>query len=162
MSQNGGIDVLISAFVHYPELSSVKYEAQKDILKVEILLKAQVEDAVLNKFIDRVKQCLKLYFNLSQTSPRLVEMNYARTADITLLNLYRDASSLSEKEMELYVLLLREQYNSILVRDQKSKLSDKSCEKHIKRSLHGEKDGRLTNGTLFAYRYEGTMFVFNK
>lgn len=158
-----GIDVLISAFVHYPELSAVKYEAQKDILKIEILLNAKLPDQVLDQFIDSVKQCLKLYFNLSHTSPRLTEIKYSRSSDITLLKIYRDAGSLSEKEMELYILLLREKFNNILVREQNSRMSEASCEKHIKRNmLQADKNGTLANATLFAYRDEGTMFVFNK
>lgn len=163
MSQHEGIDVLISAFVHYSELSSVKYEEQNDILKVDILLNSLVGEEVLTQFINRVRQCLKLYFSLAQKSPRIVEMEYSKKDEITLVRLYRDAESLSEKEMELYILLLRDQFDGILIKEQKTKVSEKSCERHIKQSLlQAEKNGRLMNRTLFAYRDKGTMYVFNK
>jgi hypothetical protein len=163
VSQDRGIDVLISAFVHYSELSVVKYEGHRDILKIEVLLNAKVEDDILEKFIASVKQCLKLYFNLSHTQPGLVEINYSRSADITLLKICRDAQSLSKNEIELLISLLREQFNSILVREQNSKISDASFERQIKRSiLQAERNATTSKSTLFAYRDEGTMFVFNK
>lgn len=163
MAQHEGIDVLISAFVHYPELSAVKYETQKDIIKLEVLLNATLPNQVLDEFIHSVKQCLKLYFNLSHTSPRLAEIDYARSTDITLLKIYRDTVSLSEKEIELFILLLREKFNNILIREQNSNISEATCEKQIKRNiLQPGKNGALANSILFAYRDEGTMFVFNK
>lgn len=160
MAQHEGIDVLISAFVHYPELSAVKYEAQKDVLKIEVLLNANLPNHVLDEFIHSVKQCLRLYFKLSHTSPQMAEIYYSRSADITLIKICRDTVSLSEKEIELYILLLRDKFNNILIREQNSKISEATCEKQIKRSVF--QDGILANSTLFAYRDEGTMFVFNK
>lgn len=163
MAQDRGVDALISAFVCYSELSAVKYESDKDILKLEVLLNAKLPDQQLSEFITKVKQCLKLYFNLTDTSPELAEIDYSRSGDITLLNIWRDAHSLGKDEIELLITLLRDHFDDILIRDYNSKISQASCERQIKRSmLQLEKKNASSATTLFAYRDEGTMFVFNK
>lgn len=161
MVQKCGIDVLVSIFVDYPELNSVKYQAQKDILTVEVVLSSLLDDMVLNRFMNQVKQSLQLYYKIAGTAPRVVEMDYSRISDITFLKLYRDADSLTATEMELFVSIVKEKFDSILIREDSAKISKKNCQKQIKTSLLQGENNKM-DGNFIAYRDEGTMFVFNK
>lgn len=164
MTQKSGLDVLISAFVHYPELSSVKYEAAKDQLKIEVALNGPVDEVFIKGFVNKTCDCLRLYHELSYIKPDLWELTYTTQAGITLLRLYRDFKSVTEGEVELFVLLLREYFVSLLVRDENSDvLAEESYAREIRKSLvHKTKQGDILSKNFFAYRDEGTMFVFNK
>lgn len=162
MAEKSGLEMSISIFVHYRELNSVKYDAKQGRFKIEVALKGIIEDKILAEFKDKMSATLNLYYNLSHVKPLLFDVEYTTQAGITLISLYRDVKSLSEEEIELFVLMLRENFSSLLIIDETNVLvSEETYAREIKRNLlHNHKTADSRN--FFGYRDHGTMFVFNK
>lgn len=164
MAEKSGLDMSISVFVHYRELNSVKYEAAEGKLKIVVALRSLVEESILNEFVDKIYNSLYLYHNFTHVKPDLLDVKYTTQSGITLIKFYRDINSLSEGEIELFVLMLRESFSSLLIIDETSNVySEEKYAREIKRNiLHNHKVDNNNSKNFFGYRDRGTMFVFNK
>lgn len=164
MAEKSGLDISISVFVHYRELNSVKYEAAEGRLKIEVALRGLVDEKVLTEFVDKTKNSLYLYYNLSQVKPVLSDVEYTTQAGITLVRFYRDINSLSESEVDLFVIMLRDSFSSLLIIDDTNDVdSEERYTREIKRNLlHNHKSDITNPKNFFGYRDHGTMFVFDK
>lgn len=164
MAETSGLDMIISVFVRYPEFNSVKYEAGKDQLKIEIALNKPIVNSSLVSFISKVEKCLLLYNKTIRIQPSIFKLENVNQSNITLLRFYRDIKTLTKTEIEIFVGLLRENFGSMLVIDEDiSTESEERYARQIKKSLlHNQKSSEIKTKNFFAYRDHGTMFVFNK
>jgi hypothetical protein len=163
MAEKSGLDMSISVFVHYKELNSVMYDAAKGNMKIEVALMGSIEESILNKFVEKIHNSLNLYYRLSNIDPLLMNVEYTTKIGITLIRFDRDIESLSEGEIELFVLMLRENFSSLLIIDDTIDVgSEERYARKIKRSLLNKKIDDVNSKIFFGYRDHGTLFVFNK
>jgi len=163
MNADSGLDAVISAFIRYPEMSSIKYEAKNNIVDMEMILKGHIVDKQQKRFVERTGQSLALFYKLHQISPRRLEINYAGRRDITILTFSRDIGSLIEEEIELYVILACQEFAAVLLTDEMEQdfnsVSYREFKKSVMRKINSE---RHPYQKVFAYRDGGKMFVFDK
>lgn len=163
MNMNSSLDAVISAFIRYPEMSSIKYEARNNTVAMEMILKGHIVDKQQKRFAERSKQSLALFYKIHQICPDQLTINFTRRRDITILTWSRDNFSLSEDEIELFVILAIQEFSAVLLTDglehdiNGATYHDfkKSVMRKISREHHPYQK-------VFAYRDRGKMFVFDK
>ena len=163
MQQESGLDIIISVFIRYSELSAVKYDLEKGIIKVEIALNTSLTDQQRSKFVSSYNKTLGLFYKMGKFQPVFTKLSFLENTGITILRLYRDGKTLREDEMELFVLLLRQEFASLLVRDDNDMGLGALFSSEAKRTLMQKLGGSQKNyHNIFAYRDQGRVFVFNK
>jgi hypothetical protein len=163
MEMDSGVEAILSSFIRYAELSAVKYDAEKDIIKIEAALNACITQTHRNRFCSRYRQSMVLLHNLLNIKPAHMDLEFIEKSGITILRLYRDSLSLREREIELFVLLLRHEFASLLVSDEDDMLAEAALSGDIKNTvLKKIRESRKPYQNIFAYRDEGRVFVFNK
>jgi hypothetical protein len=163
MDDDLGLDAIITAFLNYSEFSSINYEAFRDTIKIEIALRGDIGEEKKAHMLSRTCQSLQLFYKIAHIEPKLIKMDVVEKEGITILRWHRDIKSLREQELELLVLLLRQEFNDNLVKDEHDFLMAQSVRTRVKNSLLKKikKHGQISNN-IFAYRDEGRVFVFNK
>jgi hypothetical protein len=161
MTNNTGLDIFISASLKYPELNTIKYQANRELIIFEIALKGKITAQQKSIFERKITDCLNLFYKMKNLQAVSLEWRFKDSSEITLLRFYRDVNSLSEEEIELLVLLLREHFDDLLVRDNNSIIAEDSLKRQLKKNLL-KKVGNKNATNFFAYREEGKVFVYNK
>ena len=163
MSSDSGLDALISAFIRNPELSSVKYDVKKDIIKIETALGVVISEENRTLFLHRCCQSLQLLFQTIKVQPKYFELRFQENSGITLLRLYRDSQTLSEEEIELFVNLVKQTFAAWLIQDNQDMSAGTFLTGEIKQTLLNKiKRSQEDYQNIFAFRDEGKVYVFNK
>lgn len=161
--QEPGLEAVLSAFIRYPEMSSIKYEAIHNTASMEMILKGHINDKQQKHFIDRSKQSLALFYKLHQTVPTDLQIHFACRRDITILTFARDLDSLLEDEIELFMILASQEFSAVLLmdvtEDPGAGASYHNFKKTVMQKINRE---RHPGQKVFAYRDRGKMFVFDK
>jgi hypothetical protein len=163
MNNESGLDAVLSVFIRYSELSAVKYDVKRDMVKIEIALNDCLPEEQVKQFEIRYRKTMELYYRMLKYEPTLVELRSIEKSGITILRIYRDGQTLREEEMELFVRLLRQEFDSWLVRDDNDLVTGDLLSGEVKKSLLQKiREYRQPYHNIFAYRDDGRVFVFNK
>jgi len=163
MENESGLDAIISVFIRHSELSAVKYDVKSDTIKIETALNDNVDEKKRCKFMARCRQSMALFYRMTRVEPVQFALKFIENSGITILRLYRDSKTLREQEMELFVQLLRQEFASLLIRDENDIASLANQSIDIKKTvLQKIKQEHDSYHNIFAYRDEGRVFVFNK
>lgn len=163
MDKGSGLDALMSAFIRHAELSAVKFDAVRDIVKIELALNTSLTEEQGNSFIDSCQRSMALFYQMSSLKPIHISLKFLEHAGITILRLYRDSQTLMEEEIELFIKLVQLEFASWLVRDDNDIVTTAI--------LNGDEERQLINKlrqshdsyrNLFIYRDQGKVFVFNR
>jgi len=162
MVNSCGLEVFIAASLKYPELNAVKYQVDREKIVMEVVLKGKIDHRHKTLFSKKLRGFLSLLHKLSGKEPSLLELDFKEISDVTFLRFHRDVNSLTEEEIGLFVMLLREDFKSMLFSDKSSIIAADSSQKKIKRDLL-QKITECKNTTkFFAYREQGKVFLFNE
>ncbi len=163
MDNGSGLDALMSAFIRHAELSAVKFDAVRDIIKIELALNTSITEEQGNCFIESCHRSMALFYHMKNLKPIHISLKSIQHAGITILRLYRDSQTLMEDEIELFIRLVRQEFASWLIRDDNDIVTTAI--------LNGDEEKRLMNKlrqshdsyrNLFIYRDQGKVFVFNR
>ena len=163
MTDENGLDTFINVSLKYSELNAIKYEADRDRISLEVVLKDLISYERQEQFISKIKSCLLSFYKLAHLAPEFVDFNFDEKAGITFFRIYRDMSSLSEGEINLCIVLLNEEFADLLLTDDSSIIAKESFKKQVKNDLLQKvhKNDIYTN-SFFACRDKGRVFVFNE
>lgn len=163
MHEDPGLEAVLSAFIRYPEMSSIKYEAKNNTAAMEMIIKGHIVDKQQRRFIERSRQSLALFYKLHQIAPSDLEINFASRRDITILTFTRDLDSLVEDEIELFMILACQEFSAVLLADVMEEHCSCASYHEFKKSVM-QKINREQHPyqKVFAYRDRGKMFVFDK
>jgi len=163
MIDNSGLDIFIATSLKYPELNAVKYQADKDRIILEVALNGNIITQQRKRFIEKTVARLSILHKLSQKTPLLLELAFKEVSGMTFLRFYRDIKSLTEEEIELFILFLREDFSDLLLGDKSTIITEDSFKRKVKKNLLQKiiKDNNDTT-IFFANREEGRVFVYNK
>lgn len=163
MTAENGLDTFINVSLEYSELNAIKYEADRDRVSLEVVLKGLISNERQEQFISKVKSCLLSFYKLSHQVPKFVDFSIDEKAGITFLRFYRDMSSLSEGEINLFIVLLNEEFADLLLVEDSSIIAKESFKKQVKKDLlqRIHKNDMYTN-SFFACRDKGRVLVFNE
>jgi hypothetical protein len=155
-----GVEIFLNVSVNFPEINIVKYDYNSDLLIIEVALGREIEPEEEQKFITRGRECIQLLHKLEENKPEIFSIKFKRLSGLTFLRYYRDIKSLDEKEINLLILLLREEFYDCLLDNGKSILNHDSFKKKVKRDLLLQLNNNV--GDLFAYRDHGRLCMFNR
>lgn len=163
MIEDSGLDAVISAFIRYPEMSSIKYEAKHNTAAMEMILKGHIGDKQQRRFVERSRQSLALFYRLHKIQPSKLEIDFAKRRDIYILSLTRDLYSLTEEEIEVFIVLACQEFSAVLLTDVMEQQYNGRFYHDFKKSVMQKINReRHPYQKVFAYRDGGKMFVFDK
>lgn len=157
-----GLEIFLNVSVNFPEINIVKYEYSNDLFIIEVALTREIDSAQEERFINRAEECIDLLHKLNRSNPEIFSIKFRSIAGLTFLRYYRDAKTLSEKEINLLMSLLHKEFSDCLLADENT-MTRPSFQKQVKRDLL-QKLGSSSNNTayLFAYRDHGKLCMFNR
>ncbi|HPF21161.1 MAG TPA: hypothetical protein PLC88_07450 [Syntrophomonas sp.] len=163
MDIEAALDAVISVFIRNPEISSIQYQAEQNVIAIEMIITENI-DVQDNLMICRnLEAALGMIHKLRGTEPKKLGIELNNQGNIGILVLRRDALTLSEEEVDLYVQLAGQKFEAMLLRenDRNSLLKNRfdDIKKQLLQSLN--QPDRLTRN-IFAYRDRGKMFVFDR
>lgn len=163
MFKDSGVDAIMSVFIRCSELSAVKYDVEKDIIKVEIALNKSIKPEQRSKFINKCRESMGLFYKIYKLEPMHFNLSFIENSGITIVRLFRDSQTLIEDEMELFVRLLRQEFASLLIRDDNDMVAGVNLSGDEKNTLLEKiRKSHQPYQNIFAYRDEGRVFVFNQ
>ena len=155
-----GLEIFLNISVNFPEINIIKYEYEKDLLIVEVVLAKEITRDQEEKIITRHKECVQVLHMLNKSKPQIFNIKFRRLAGLTFVRYYRDAESLHETEIDLLMSLLRDEYCDYLFNE--GEITCNSFKKQIKRDLLQQLNNKYDTGYLFAYRDHGRLCMFNR
>ena len=163
MEMESGLDALVSAFLRHVELSAVKYDSVRDIIKIEVALNTSLTLQEGNRFIDECQKSMALFYRMKKLDPIHISLKLIDHAGITILMLYRDSQTLVEEEIGLFIGLVRQEFASWLIRDDNDMVTAALLNGDEKTQVVNKiKSGQDSFRNLFVYRDKGRVFVFNR
>jgi hypothetical protein len=163
MAIYAGLDAVISAFIRNPELSSIQYKTGQNIIEMEMILKDRIENDKQQLFCRKAMTAMQMLHKLKGKENIDVRISFDIQGNISILTLYRDAFTLTEDEIDLYVKLAGLAFPNMLLRETNETVLQNKVVNDLKKRLL--QDISLKNETanrIFAYRDRGKMFVFDK
>lgn len=157
-----GLEIFLNLSVNFPEINIVKYEYNTDLMIAEIVLAKEIDEQQEEKFITRFEECVQLLHMLEENKPQVFKIKFKRLAGLTFLRYYRDGKSLNDKEINLLISLLREDFYDCLQNEGEIALTSNSSKKRMKCDLLQQLNNKYNTGYLFAYRDHGRLCMFSR
>ena len=158
------VGLLISILVRYPEVSTINFSPEKQLLKFTFIFSRVLGDNELAGLKGRLMDSIEVYNLLEGKETLQVDINHNVCDNLTMIEVQRDVHSLAQEEITLIVELFRQHLNSNLVTEENDRLIEEDIvaqEEMIEHMLQCMK-GSAENKYLFAFREEGKVLVFNK
>jgi hypothetical protein len=158
------VGLLISILVRYPEVSTINFDPDKQLLKFTFMYSQVLGDKELAGLKGRLMDSIEAYNMLEGIEPRLITINHNVCDNLTMIEVQRDVHSLAQEEITLIVELFRQYLDTNLVTEENERLFEEEMiaqEEMIEHMLECIK-GSAENKYLFAFREEGKVLVFNK
>ena len=158
------VGLLISILVRYPEVGSIHFEPDKNVIKFSFFLLSLIPDSVVQIFKDRLSSCIKTFFYLHNSEYTVLSIEDFVYEGLTLLEIKRDVESLTSSELSLIVQVARDAFEQQLAADQNESLQEEDLlvqEELIGRMLDNVRY-TVPDKRLIAFREEGRVLVFNK
>lgn len=162
MTLYAGLDAVISAFIRNPELSSIQYRTGQNIIEMEMILKDNIEDEKQQLFCRKTMAAIQMLHKLKGKENIDLRINFDIQGNISILTLYRDAFTLTEDEIDLYVKLAGLAFPNMLFRETDETVLQSKVVNDIKKRLLQDISHKKNTANIFAYRDRGKMFVFDK
>jgi len=156
------IDMLINVSVNYPELNGIKYQTDEETIALKFALKGMKTGDHLMGLQMKLRKCYHLYHTLYHTQPEMFNISVNELEGIVFFTLYRDQATLTEEEIDLYINILKEDYDHYLVKDNINIKTIDTYKQSLKKNLlHRICKSRNCN-SFWAFRQGGKVFVLNK
>ncbi|MBP2654955.1 MAG: hypothetical protein H6Q73_2524 [Firmicutes bacterium] len=159
-----GVNLLISILVRYPEIGTIKYDANNNTIKFTFMLSGIVSEPDFAKAKRMVLDSIAAYHLLEGTRAEVNAVSLSACVDVTVLTILRDVASLSKGEITLVIALLRDNCNDRLIADENDAMQEEDLlvqEEVIDSMLENVKRQKNANG-LIGIREDGRVLVFNQ
>ncbi len=158
------VGLLISILVRYPEVATINFDPEQQLLKFTFIYSQVLGDNELDSLKEKVMDSVEVYSLLEGNETRLVAISHQVYDNLTLIEVQRDVGSLAQEEITLIVELFHQHLNNNLVTEENERLIEEDMiaqEEMIEHMLESIKSS-TENKSLFAFREEGRVLVFNK
>lgn len=160
---SNSVGLFISILVRYPEVGTIRFDPKSQTLSFTFLLRST--DCVNDqRFADSVRESLEAYSAIEGTAIGTISIQTVAENGIAVLEITRDAASLSQTELALLVGLVRERFADELIIDDSDALVEEDLleqDELIREMLADLQDGQPERN-LIAFRDGGRVLVFNK
>lgn len=158
------INLVTTLLIRYPQLCTINYSPKGHLLKLSFILKKDLDLPILKKFQDELISCIRAYSYFERKEePRLLKIAFNRISGLTNIEITRDASTLTQKEISLIVTIMNDSFPKILVSDEITVPEDELSEQDdfIRYMLDNLRVKSPAN-KLIALREEGRVLVFKR
>jgi hypothetical protein len=154
----GGVGLLISILVRYPEVCSVRYLQQEHALKFRFLLQVPENGENLTK---KIREALEVFHRFEGNTMRLCEVQLKPEDRLSLLTITRDVGSMNQMEVGLIVDLVKAEWSKQLIFEETEFSEDELIfqEEVIAQILQSFRESTLDKGFI-AVREEGRVLVY--
>lgn len=116
ISNEESINLLTTLMLYYPELSTINYSPRRKLFKLSFIISKELNTRLIKNFSLELSTALNTYFLLSgKKKPIEFKLKHTCAHGITIIEVIRDASSLSQKEISLIVGYLRNRFGQDIV-----------------------------------------------
>lgn len=163
-SVTDSVGLLISILVRYPEVATINFDPEQQILKFNFICSRALEPVEMQAFKEILLDSIDVFNKLDNKDTRLSALGFQDCDSFTMIEIQRDVESLVREEIALIVALFRQNLESSLISDEAGSLYEEDLliqEEIIEHMLESVKGG-AGDKKLFAFREEGRVLVFNK
>ncbi len=151
-------NLLTDILINYPEIATIKLDPKSQVVKFSFYLKTTPQQ--VNQIENELQQTLQTYYYLEKIKIKSCSFLFRQLEYFTVMEYERDVLSMTKKEINLILALLKEEYGVALIADE----DDFQLVDDI--SLHDELVSFMaekvkTNIELIALRDEGKVVVYN-
>jgi len=155
--------LLISILVRYPEVASVNYDPERQLLKFTFLCSKLLESKEIELLKEMILDAVEVYNSLEGKEAGNISLEHYVCGETTVIELQRDVRTLIGEEITLIVGLFRQFLGRNLLVEESDLLGEDLVEQDEVINYVLE-NIRLSNHErqLVAFREEGRVLVFNK
>lgn len=162
MKSKSALDMVISISLDYPEINVVKYNAEQNVIIMEIALSEEITEKIIQSFFIRVRQSIIAYKQMEGIQADIIDLQYNIYSGITFVRIFRDVRTLTKDEVGLIMRLFTEEFNSIVCKDEISGFKLESLRRQVKNDILMEVIKSSNKAYNFkAYRDRGRIFISN-
>lgn len=160
---SSSVGLFISILVRYPEVGTIRFDPKSQTLSFTFLLRSTgcISD---DHFAESVRESLEAYSIIEGAPIGTFALRTVAENGIAVLEITRDAASLSQTELALLVGLVRERFADELIIDDADAPGEEDLveqDELIREMLADLQDGQPERN-LIAFRDGGRVLVFNK
>lgn len=158
------INLLTTLLIRYPEICTVSYTGQKSRLQLRFILKHSLSTQDHIQFQVEIHNCLKSYIYFAKAEePQVFEVKYKEGSGIGVVEIVRDAATLTREEIGFLISYMQERFPAQLVYDDLDFPEDELIEQEDLISNMLEKlKKKYPQYNLMAVREEGRVLVFKR
>lgn len=155
--------LLISILMRYPEVASVNYDPERQVLKFTFLCSKILKAEEIESLKEMIFDAVGVYNSLENKKDGNIFFEYNVCGDTTVIELQRDVCTLIGKEITLIVGLLRQFLGEDLLVEESNLIGEDLLEQdevidYVLENIRLPKYEKQ----LVAFREEGRVLVFNK
>jgi len=158
------VGLLISILVRYPEVATINFDPEKQLLKFTFIYSQVIKESEFNCIREELMNSIEVYNLLEKRNTSFISIEHQVFDNITLIEVERDVDTLAQEEITLIVELFRQNLDTNLVTEESEHLFEEDLiaqEEIIEHMLESIKSS-TQDKYLFAFREEGRVLVFNK
>lgn len=159
-----GVGLLISILLRYPEVGTINYEPEANMLKFVFVLSREISPEQWICVKHRLRSSMETFNLLEGRKVRACNLDYVAAQGLTIVEIGRDAETLVQEEISLLVGLMKQEFLGDLVVDEQETAGEEDLlmqEEYITRMLESIR-GVLPPRKVIAFREKGRVMVFNK
>ncbi len=159
-----GVGLLISLLVRYPEVASINFEPDQQVIKFKFFVAKTMCDDEMALFEKQMTDSIEVFHKLRGKPVKLSVVRYQHFDNYTMIEIRRDVETLVREEIDLIITLFWQNFKNSLVQDDNGNVYEEDIilqEEIIDHMLEIVKDCTVDK-KLFAFREEGRVLVFNK
>ncbi|MDI7246875.1 MAG: hypothetical protein QME92_05315 [Bacillota bacterium] len=160
------VSLLISILVRYPEIATVKFVPEGKVLKFTFMGSRPVSEDVWMAFQDGLRERVQAYAALVHGMSPTLQVERRDYAEVSLIEISRDASTLTQEEISLIIEYARAELGSSLITEDLAAEDafDEDLvfqDEMIENMLEDLKE-TIQHRNLIGFREDGRVLVFNK
>lgn len=159
-----GANLLISILVRYPEIGTINFDKEKNLLKLTFMFSdqtAKIDFALVRRLL---LDSIFAYHVLENVKVNTADIQLNTYGNMTMLNIIRDVATLSNSEIALIITLLRDKYQDRLIIDYNDSMleEDLAIQEEVIGNMLESVKRQYSGSSLIGIREEGRVLVFNK
>ena len=157
-----GLGIIIDASVKYSELNGIIYQTDEQIIALKFALKGAKEDNGFQDLPVKLHKNYEVFHLLCGSEPQVFKTNFLEREGITFFTLYRDEGTLTEAEIDLYIQIMKDEFDHWLIKDDIDIATQDTYRKSLKNNLLKRIHKSRNCNSFWAFRSGGQVFVLNK
>lgn len=158
------ISLLTTLLIRYPEVCSINYSPVGRQLRLSFILKSQLDKKSQEQFQEELQSCVSTYIYFEKKEePKHFKVKYSDGPGIGIVEITRDAATLTQKEIALIINYMQDRFPGILVSDELALPEDDLLEQDdFIRYMLDKLRIKYPKYKLIAVREEGRVLVFKR